>query len=469
MKAPSLISLLRDFFTLRILRIRELSSDKGLIYPVKGLTHQEAYNTPQTRSVFKSARGDYLKKITSLVLFLNFSSCAKLIENIESLGQQEQAQEKLELKLDPVSYACPVIKNKFILASDQFVITEFQKFLIKFKITDHYEKILYLTLTQMKFTPHLLRPDSSVLYLEVDKSLKALRWDKQNLKDLPTVNFLYFLASKARQGRPLSAYLRFFDKNFQSPVKINAHLHSFIKKNKPEIKKSTKLREYYLKGSEILRENESLPKLSMTKILAKFKNTQKNRVSSHLFTHPKLKSLKCNFDPMLYNNGIYPIKKHSLETMSVALFDQAGLSHVSFFQDQQKLNFEQSYGPFPSSKIGVNRPNYCFNEKSKAIYISNSGRDPAQFIQHFFGLGVYDMDSSDEINQTLDFSRHLFLTRPRRILVETNRISKKELSALYQYRYPIYHTDSLGEVLIYAPGLKRLHLDGRSSQKLRCI
>jgi len=131
---------------------------------------------------------------------------------------------------------------------------------------------------------------------------------------------------------------------------------------------------------------------------------------------------------------------------------------------------------FLNTQSGLTPLPIClFSNKLQDIALFSLGeRDPAQHLKHFISYEIARVDSFQSLEKLLNFSRHLFLNEPDRILYESKKGRKAQLDFFLTMNFPIYHVDSLGDVFGFAKfkGKKTedrsLIIDDRSQARIWC-
>jgi hypothetical protein len=80
---------------------------------------------------------------------------------------------------------------------------------------------------------------------------------------------------------------------------------------------------------------------------------------------------------------------------------------------------------------------------------SNASRDPGQHLYHLFRYGLAQVSSTQEVDKLLRHSRHLFLSDPVRLVIESDRSQDSQIENLLKLNIPIYNAEKLGNVWAY--------------------
>jgi hypothetical protein len=204
----------------------------------------------------------------------------------------------------------------------------------------------------------------------------------------------------------------------------------------------------------------------------KHKSLSKSNIKPPLF-HLNLSKkeeykLQCNFDPGLYQNEIYILRKEKDIYNTFALNDSDGnffIGHTITKNGLQDSIKNQSHHPAPICQ-------YQDNQKDITLLAFNS-KDPAQIMYHLINYDIFTANSSKEVIEYLNFPRHEILNNPNRIIFESKRSSTKQLEYFLSLNFPVYHSPSLGEIWsFFKKKEKKYHQyisDNRSPAAQSCL
>jgi hypothetical protein len=204
-----------------------------------------------------------------------------------------------------------------------------------------------------------------------------------------------------------------------------------------------------------LKQNETSPFLDFNKVLQiyrKVRNDQKIIVNTTLtqFVTEKGATGACNYDFNLYDNSIFLIDK----VIPVAnLYGLATQKAAFLASTSQKLDQIGSLKGLPlfkgESKVRSSAVCMIENEGNKVWAFSNQSRDPGQHLFHLVRYGLPSSQTTAEVDKLIRHSRHLFLSDPVRLIIESARSSDDQIENLLKLNLPIYNADKLGNIWSY--------------------
>jgi hypothetical protein len=352
---------------------------------------------------------------------------------------------------------------------------------------------VYLNLTKGKnytFIDHfalwnllqiLSRPDQSsptsrfqVLLLVNDKTYYFDFFSESN-----DLQFCYFygiewVLKKMGSKRSLEYYASLIE---GTKVKVNKDLEAFLVKNTNEIKNNPLLSQFYFRGADLLKENETIPPINIKNLIKYYRDhysQQKIIVNSTLnsFLTTKGASGNCNYDFNLYDHSIYLIDQ---------VIPSAHLYGLSFeknsFMAVTSQKF-QSITPLLGQPIfeGISKVRssaICVmeNGQQKIWTISNSSRDPGQHLFHLIRYGLPRSRNTNDVHRLIRHSRHLFLSDPVRLIIESARSSPEQVENLLKLNLPIYNAEKLGNIwafVSFPDEGDRFIIDARNQGSLKC-
>lgn len=271
----------------------------------------------------------------------------------------------------------------------------------------------------------------------------------------PYLYGIEWVLKKHGNKRSLEHYARILDNALPNQLKIGKDFENFLIKNFQAIKNEPDLAPYYFRGNEILKENETAPTLNYQKVVALYRKSQKDQkiiinTSLTQFVTEKGNSGSCNYDFNLYDNSIFLIDK----IIPVANLYGLALPNAAFLaSSSQKMEKVSSlYGlPLFKGESKVRSSAVCMieNKDSKIWAISNQSRDPGQHLFHLVRYGLPGSQTTAEVNKLIRHSRHLFLSDPVRLIIESERSSEDQVENLLKLNLPIYNADKLGNIWSY--------------------
>jgi hypothetical protein len=109
-------------------------------------------------------------------------------------------------------------------------------------------------------------------------------------------------------------------------------------------------------------------------------------------------------------------------------------------------------------------------DKNKIWAFSNQSRDPGQHLFHLVRYGLPSSQTTAEVDKLIRHSRHLFLSDPVRLIIESERSSDEQVENLLKLNLPIYNADKLGNIWAYTQFAEgnRFIIDDRNPGAFRC-
>lgn len=425
------------------------------------------------------------------ILILCFSSCSYFSKKFESLAQNQRPS------ISPVLNA----KNNFCSASKVQYISEDEQSL-KFYRSLHpvifenksipfVQKAIMLSLIEMSRRPDEASPFSRLqVYMKVAGKSYYFDFRPKNLEDdtkMPFLRGMEYLTQKFLPNQNLNAIATTLDSVVPKDLTMSINFENFLKENAKDLLKNDFLTERFFKGDEILTRYETFKRPSYKNIVSQYLSPQYSKASDYEFSINGLETYKsqkadletsCNVDlakePTLREDLLTTESKKShyiglSDGQDFFLATASSTLHRPFITSD-KLSYFMKARPSP-----LPLPICEFKGKTQDIVLfSNSGRSPIQHLQHLVAYEIGQIDSSFTLNELLNFSRHLFLSNPDRILYESKRGRKAQLDFFLAMNFPIYHIESLGNIFGYASFKNEtrqnssLHIDDRSHARLWC-
>jgi hypothetical protein len=413
-----------------------------------------------------------------LAFILLLSSCSFLIDKIET-PLVKTSQESIN-KDSPATF-CPIEKNiQTQLTGSDIQSQALYLELIKnaganFDFLDHFA---IWNLLQFSIRPDQSSPTSRLqVFMEINGKSHYFDFFSEEPKDqYPFFYGLEWILSKFGKKRSLEYYALLINKNLGNKIKVNKEFELFLVKNLPSLKANTELSPYYFRGTDVLKENETSPFVDYLKLVGIFrqnKNKQKIIVNTSLipFTTEKGSVGKCNYDFNLYLNSIYLIDK-VLPIGNIYGISQGRSAFLS--SSSQKLeSIESLHGTSlfqGESKVRSSAACLIENEDSKIWAFSNQSRDPGQHLFQLVRYGLARTQKTIEVDKLIRHSRHLFLSDPTRLIIESKRSSKNQIENLLKFPLPIYNAEKLGNIWSYTQFKEgnRFIIDDRNPGSFSC-
>lgn len=279
-------------------------------------------------------------------------------------------------------------------------------------------------------------------------------------------------------GKPanLERYEALLHKNLGSRLKIGKSFEGFLLKNQEAIKTDPNLNRHYFRGSQILRENETIPALSLKEVIKSYrkaKGQQKIIINTYLtpFSTTTGATGSCNYDFNLYDNSIFLIDR----VIPVANLFGFSLGKNAFMaSSSQKIDRFESLQETPlfkgNSKVRSSAVCVIESSENKIWTFSNQSRDPGQHLFHLVRYGLPSAQSIYDVDRLIRHSRHLFLSDPVRLIIESDRSREDQIENLLKLNLPIYNADKLGNIWAWAQldENSRFIIDDRNSGAYLC-
>lgn len=411
------------------------------------------------------------------LILLSLSSCAFFIQKIDSPIEKDPQI----LKKEPVQTGyCPIERKvdfQLVGTSDnsQSVYTDFIKQQKGLDFLDHFA---LWNLFQLS-----IRPDQSsatsrfqVLLHDEHKTYYFDFFSEESENQYPFLYGIEWILKKFGKKRSLESYATLLASGTAGKLKIGKDFESFLIKNLAAIKGNPLLEPYYFRGADVLKENETSPLLDYQKVLKLYRGSAQNQkiiVNTGLtpFITDKGLSGSCNYDFNLYDNSIFLIDK----IIPVANLYGLSLMKSAFLaSSSQKLEKIVSLHGLPlfkgESKVRSSAVCMIENNGNKIWAYSNLSRDPGQHLFHLVRYGLPRSQTTAEVDRLIRHSRHLFLSDPVRLIIESNRSSPEQIENLLKLNLPIYSADRLGNIWAYTffKEGNRFIIDDRNPGDFQC-
>jgi hypothetical protein len=424
-------------------------------------------------------------KIRFAPLLLLCFSCSYIIETFQN---KEQAE--IRLKFNQSSYCkrqSQISVN--LLGKNQQIQKGFLNFLKILKdkriaLTSMDKSILW-ALIQMNVRPDLSSPTAR-FQVFLRRYKKDYFWDfKKNPKQKGLAYpYLYGLErlTIAFKTKSLKSLAKLIDLYYPNSMFIDKEFEDYLKENENAIRKTPNLTRAYIRGGDILREGERVPKLTYRKLISHYKETFNAKLylkSDKLFNFKKSKkfSMQCNFDMRLYTKSVFLISKEEILGNTFGL-ESKGFLFIGYnSQSMTRTKSLASTHLFQGSSL-TRMPSACRvksnSEKGRfsLIMVSDKSVDPGQNLYHLYQYGLGDIAEINDLDVLIRFSRHQFLTLPLRLIFESQRGTNKQLDELLKLNIPIYNSLSLGNVWSYIDfqsGKRHFLIDDRNPGAISCL
>ena len=413
------------------------------------------------------------------LVLLSLVSCSFFIKRIETPLIKDR--ELLKKTPKTADYCSLEKKVDFQLVGNndnsQAVYLELIKHLGKSQL-DFMDHFALWNLIQLSSRPDQSSPTSRIQVL-LEREGKSYYFDF--FSELPDDQYPYlygieWILKKFGKNKGLEHYAQILDTHLPNKLKIGKDLENFLFKNIQAIKNDPELNPYFFRGTDVLKENETSPALSFSKVVSLYRKAYKDQkiiVNTSLtqFVTDKGSAGSCNYDFNLYENSIFLIDK------VIPIANLYGLSspHGAFMvSSSQKLDQITSLKGLPlfkgESKVRSSAVCMIENRSNKIWAISNQSRDPGQHLFHLVRYGLPRSQTTHEVDKLIKHSRHLFLSDPVRLIIESERSSPDQVENLLKLNLPIYNADRLGNIWAYTMFEEgnRFIIDDRNPGAFKC-
>ena len=433
-----------------------------------------------------------------LIVILNLyllNSCGFLTKKVESLATPAPISnyELESIKNIKKNLYCYENNKLQLLFEDDSTLKYYRSFMSEIfekKSFSFIQKAAMLSLIEMSRRPDKASPSARLqFFLRLNGKDFYYDFFPKNLEDNNKMSYLKgldVLLKTFDKSKTLSTLAENLDKILPKNTNVSSDLEAFLQNSKSDIIKNDFFSNTFLKGDEILTKHESFKRSHLAKIIKIYNTDAISNNNFYDFTkNSLLKSvyalndltLKCNFDINKEN----PLKEefslnNSKKSHNFALKEGdnffIAVSSVLIKRPLKNIDSTPFFKSYPSP---TPLPICQFNNSIQDIVLfSSEGRNPDQHLKHLISYDINSIDSFRSLNELLKFSRHLFLSNPDRILYESKRGRKSQLDFFLSMNFPIYHIDSLGDIIgfgVFANNShkeKSLIADDRNKARLWC-
>lgn len=392
----------------------------------------------------------------SLFCLILASSCSFFVKKLDSELVKQQDYLK---NIPEVPTYCPLTeKPKLQLintnAHSQSLYLEFAGKNSGLDFIDHFA---LWTLLQMAIRPDQSSPSSRFqILMKSGGGAQYLDFfsEAQN-GQYPLLYGVEWILKKYKKKTTLEGYAALLDQLFPQKLKAGKNVETFLITNQQKIKDHPVLGPFFIRGTEVLKENERLPKMSFSEVIRYYRSHVKGQsiiINNTLtdFTTQSGQKGSCNYDFNLYDNSIFLIDK----VLPVAnLFGLATENEAFMASTSQKVETIEPLHTFPlfkgDSKVRSSAVCVIENNENRVWTFSNLSRDPGQHLFHLIRYGLASSQSTVEVDKLIRHSRHLFLSDPVRLVIESRRSRPDQIENLLKLNLPIYNADKLGNIWAY--------------------
>lgn len=433
-----------------------------------------------------------MKFFSFVFVAFTISGCSYFANKFESLSQSKNNFSQKMLLPAKINYCTTESKIQFISEDEALIkfYTNFNPLIIENNKLSFVQKAVMFSLIEMARRPDVASPYARLqVYLKYNGKNYYYDFRPKKLDDDAKMSFLKgleILTLKFIPGQSLTTLAATLDKLVPVGLNVSAEFENFLKDNRTDIIKNSVLINYFTKGDEILTKYETFNRLSFKSIIQQYENGYSTN-SDYVFEMNGLFPNKTQNEKIQANCN-YDLQKDTTQKDDLILSDLKK-AHTIGLRDGENYFLAVSSAtlvkPFTTSaKLGyfikaqptalplpiceLKGPN------EEIVLFSTEGRNPFQHLQHLFSYGLDQVNSIYSLNELLNFSRHLFLSNPDRILYESKKGRRAQLDFFLAMNFPIYHVESLGNIYGHAnfENEKKisngLQIDDRSQARLWC-
>lgn len=419
-------------------------------------------------------------KLRYLSFLFLLSSCAYFVNQFDS---NRLSQDIVSLKGENKTLFCPA-DEKIQLANstleNQIAFKRFIDRISKSVSLSFHDQVALWSLVQMNLRPDQVSPSSKLqVFLKTGSSYKYYHFYSKNSESFPYIAGIERILKIGKSTNSIYKLADYVDRLFPEVFVVGKNFETFLDENKIAISKNKTLKSHYMRADETLKENEKIPKYNLKSIISDYKKNKRYKdleVSTSLFSYVNQTSTltaHCNYDMRLYSNSVYLIHNQFIKSQIFGMKTSRG----SFLASSgQRLEGVRPIGNSIFFK-GVSQTRsaaFCafeYPKSAKTLWLaSTDSRDPGQHIYHLIEYGLDEVNSKASLSALLEFSRHLFLEDPTRLVFESNRSSKEQLDRLLKLNLPVYNARNLGNMWGYYSNGKEnsFVIDDRGDGTLQC-
>ncbi|MBC7714977.1 MAG: hypothetical protein H7177_16645 [Rhizobacter sp.] len=435
-----------------------------------------------------------MMKFFSFIFFIfTISGCSYLSNKFESMAERKETSVKATVS---------TLKNNFCPAGSKIQYISEDEALLKFyktlnpsifenKNISFIQKAVMFTLIEMSRRPDESSPYARLqVYLKLNGKSYYFDFRPKKLEDdtkMSSLKGLDYLTKKFLPNQTLSGIAAGLDKIVPNNINVSTEFENFLHDNREDLLKNETLTARFFKGDENLTKYETYERMSFKSLVQQYQSPLYSKDSDYEFDRNGLDANKskndnyqanCNYDiskEFSLRDELLASESKKSHTIGISDGDDFFLAATSGalyrpFKTTPKMSYFMKARPSP-----IPLPVCELKGKSQDIVLfSSDGRNPVQHLQHLISYDIDQVDSSYTLNELLNFSRHLFLSNPDRILYESKRGRKAQLDFFLAMNFPIYHVESLGNVFGHASfktdnkQQSSLHIDDRSKTRLWC-
>ena len=415
----------------------------------------------------------------SLLILPWLVSCATVLSKLDETDEIPR-EESQSLSSEHTSCQQPAARSPQLVGSNPAAQQSFNDFLRSNAALelDFREKVVLWSLLQVNIRPDLASPTARFQFMSREKGQTQYLdfvTPESEAHAYPFFEGLSHLLKGHPRHRPLAWYARLLDEKFSHEVVAEKMLEQRLRQMSLTIAGNEELRRHFFRGDEVLRESERLSRVRFERLVNEWgKNRRPSPFNDSLFTYrrtPKL-DVRCNYDFTLYDNSIFLIDKDENlgHLFGLTQGDDAFLAVAAQKTTQAQALFSE---PVFAGSARVRSSAFCrLKVEEKEVWVvSNQSRDPGQHVYHLFRYGLSQASKPQDITRLLRHARHMFLSDPLRLVIESARGREEQVQELLKLNVPIYNAHSIGNIWAwarFAPGDGRFFIDDRNPGALFC-
>lgn len=416
--------------------------------------------------------------MNKLLLLLFFTGCSFFVKQLDAPLIDSELYKK---KLPVINTYCPLEqKVDFQLVGTNPYAQGLYKDLLNhpsLKDLDFFDHFALWSLIQIS-----IRPDQSsmtsrlqALFLYQGKTHYYDFFSDKTGLQYPYFYGIEWVLKKFGKKTTLEFYAALIERFLQQGLRADSSLESFLLTNQEIIKKDPVLTSHFFRGNEVLKENETVPRMNYMDLIKHYRKVQSEQsitINTSLtpFDVQNVQG-ECNYDFNLYENSIFLIDK---------ITPVANIFGISLNKNSFLASSAQAIGELKSilgqplllGESKVRSSAFCTtSDGDRAVWtVSTASRDPGQHLFHLFKYGLASTKSTFEVDKLIRHSRHLFLSDPVRLIIESNRSTPAQIESLLKLNLPIYNADKLGNIWAFThfPDHDRFIVDDRNTGVYTC-
>lgn len=390
-------------------------------------------------------------RIFLLFACVYLSSCSYFVRQIDQSITPSQEHEDINIHQNYCSNKNLTFQ---LISKDKSTQTSYFEFLKKFKNSNlnFIDKTIFWSLIQIKARPDLSSPMARFQFYLINN--KNHYHDYHGLKGT-SESYPFFvgldklLKKYPSKSNNLSWYGQMLDKYFDKSIFVSEDFANNIFKLKNLIYQDQSLKRYYFRGQDILKAGERVPSFSLETLIKKTPLVTSVNHIDKLFTYSKTpkKEVLCNYDYTLYDSSIFLIDKTVAKSNIFGLKENDQFFIASTSLKSIKPKSFKGMPLFESDSL-IRSAAFCSikNSYGQFALFANQSRDPGQHLHHLFRYGLTNISSLASLSGLITHARHLLLSDPLRIVIESERSQSAQIRELLKLNIPAYNASRLGNI-----------------------